>query len=163
MRNPSAATPGGAVSNRELAGLLGVSEASVRKWLKDERWQFGPAPWDAATIALIRAWRSRTLADAPAGALPTPGGSQSLEDLGPEKRARVALTVERVKSAQVDRSIKEGKFHSADDCRQRRVRQIADLKASLLGLADSLPFDPESKEIVRGRLLELVQRFAAGK
>lgn len=155
---------GDASSTRELAAALGKSHTAVNRWLKDDRWPFArKPPWAPAMVAQIRAWAARTLAPNPgaadAHAAPARTGTD-IASLSPERQAKLALSLAKVERATFENQARKGEWHRVDDCRQRRVRQITDLRVQLLDLADALPFSPDDKEIVRGRVLELCRRFA---
>lgn len=158
-------------SNRQLAKALGRSEAAVRKWLGDDRWPFGRAPWSPAVVEQIRAWTARTLAANPAAqptepppsALPTPP-QNSIGNLSPERQARLALTFERVEGIKIENQRKRGELHSLQDCRARRVRQVTELRIAFeslpLAIPDTVSGFEQIRDIIRGKVSEILLRFA---
>lgn len=151
----------GAGGQRALGRLLGVSGKTVNGWVHDARWTFGPGPWNTATVEKIRQWRRMHLAENPAVVRVSPtGGAENLKDLPIERRVKVGLGIERIEASKLAREIKKGEFHRVDECRNRRLRQIHEVKTDLLNLPDSLPVEASVKDLVRSRLEEICRKFA---
>lgn len=153
-------------SQRQLAESLGKSQPAIAKWLKDARWPFSrTAPWSSKDVPAMQEWARRTLAPDPAaagGGQPQRGG-MTIRDLDPGRQADVAIKLEKLKGLQLAREIKLGQYHRTDECEQRRVRQIQAVKTELLNLAGSLPFPQEQKDVVQGRVQEILMRFAGSR
>ena len=163
-RKPSAATaPVDAIvarSARELAELVGRSHTAVNRWLKDGRWTFGGGPWKASAVAAIRDWIRRELAE-PAGGEEGESSADSAK-LSIKTKADVQLKLTRNKLLVHQFEVLTGKVHPVDQCQRDRLRAIQEVRQGLLNLPDSLPVDADTKTIVKGRVVELLRRFAAG-
>jgi hypothetical protein len=154
--------PTSAKSVRELAKAVGRSHTAVAKWVNDDRWPFGKSPWD---VAAVKAWAAETLAPNPAddpARVSTQTGANSKAQMGPERRAKLAVLSERAALLKFRRETEQGQHHRADVCLTRRVTQVRELRIRLTSLADSLPFDATEKDLVRARVLEMLQGFAMG-
>jgi hypothetical protein len=134
----------------------------VGRWLKDDRWPFArSAPWDAALVPQIQSWAARTLAANPAAPEISPSpASRPAAPLAPDRQVKLALALEKLEAQKFTNQLRRGEFHSIADCQQHRVRQILETRTRLLSMVESLPFDADQKQIVRGRLLEILAFFA---
>ena len=72
----------------------------------------------------------------------------------------VALSTVKQKTVQTDILLK--KYHLVETCRERRARIIHATKQEFLTIADSLPVDPEVKDLVRRRIASVLEKFASG-
>jgi hypothetical protein len=163
----AAADPVMADSLRGLAKLLGVTHTAVGKWMIDPRWQFGGGPWRKSQVAAIEIWRANELMERPTrrdmandafGA--AAGEPTSLESLSPSKKADIALKIKRREVLDFALQIQKGKYHDVEPCRQARRRAIHEVKQALLDLPNSITTDEGTRTIIRGRVIELLRRFA---
>jgi hypothetical protein len=149
-------------SIRELARRVGKSHVAVRKWLADPRFPFARSgPWDAKTVAAIDQWAGRTLSPDPAAGETAAAGDGEIAVSSSSAKAKLALTVEKVKAARQKREIEAKLFHRIDDCRNRRIRQLSVLSRELQEMPESAPFDLPVKDWFRSRVREILDRFGA--
>ena len=169
-----------------LARAAGVSQAAVSQWLKDRDWKWGRGPWKSSDLAAIlefgrgRRRRSNDPAESAkaggAGAGAELGGNprkraKAIADLGPLERASLQLKLESAASKKVDREITLGKYVLREDVEKERVGRIHAVKNASLALVESgivelirgAESELDGKEIMRGRIHEMLQAFAGGK
>jgi hypothetical protein len=153
---------------RALASRLGVSHAAVAKnWLKHAEWPFSrTGPWDPGEIERMKAWAARTLSPdrAVEGAGGDGGGEQMFggQKLPTKNVAQTLESLKRVKKLDITNKILEEKYHDADRCKKRRQMQNEDLKRRMLSIPDSLPFEPEDRELVRKKITAALFALAGG-
>jgi hypothetical protein len=156
--------PAQIASLRALAAALGKSHTAVGRWLKDDRWPFArKPPWNAPIVAQINSWASRTLSENRAAEPPAAAQSTAVDpvsSLTPERQAKLALSLERLETQKLTNELRRGNLHSFDDCRNRRIRQVTELRDALLSIPDALPLRSDQKEMIRGRIIETLTRFA---
>lgn len=126
-----------AKSIRSLARLVGKAESTVRKWIARDDWAFalGP-PWD---VARVRAWAEIQVHPDPAAAYrkkvaAVQAGTGEFGRMGPEGKARFQKTVEQVLALRQERLVRADQLHNVEECRQRRLRQVHEVKGRLLEL-----------------------------
>ena len=115
-------------------------------------------PGSAEDVVRIQAWADQTLSPNPAAA--TPSTQASPAPLSAERQVKIAIGLEKLESQKLLNQAKRGELHSTAECQQRLARVFTEMRMSLIGFADSLPLDPDSKDIVRGGLIGLCKRFA---
>lgn len=161
-----------AKSKRELARLLGKSEATVRKWVKDDRWTLGKGgPWD---VEEAREWSVRTLAPdlahpAPS-AVPRPcedgaGGDDPGGGFTSAEERRVNIELKRSRKAAIDHEleVKRAKYVLKTDVQQAWMRIAHEVKTELLNIPDAaVPAmqglsEAEQRDVLRGRILEVLR------
>lgn len=159
------AAGGGAQSVRELARRVDRSHTAVTKWLADPRWPFARrGPWDARTVGEIRQWATTTLEpDKSAHAGDSAAAAAGLAEATSQSKAKLALTVEKVKNLRQAREIKGGLYHLVADCKARRLRQVTAVRTELLNLPERAPFADEVKEWLRREVTDICERFARGE
>ena len=148
-------------SNRALATALSVNEGAVRRWRRDERWPFGAPPWKPSLLPRIQAWARRTLAPNPAADV---DATPKTNDLSPERKAKLRVTRERARKLQLEREIKQGEYHRADECQQRVTQLVTEARNRLMGmfrsLAGPLNLTEDQVRIGEGRMIEILQGLA---
>jgi hypothetical protein len=168
-RGTTGSSGSGAASVRELARRVGRSHTAVTKWLADPRFPVARrGPWDAATVARIREWAATTLepdraAEGPGGAGESAAAAAGLGDASNQSKAKLALTVEKVKALKQAREIKAGLYHVVADCEARRMRQIIAVRDELLNVAAAAPFDQVVRDWIEQRMVGICERFARGE
>ena len=147
---------------RELARRVGRSHTAVTKWLADPRFPSARrGPWDAATVERIREWAEATLEpDRAAVAGESAAAAAGLAEASSQSKAKLALTVEKVKALKQAREIKGGLYHLVADCESRRMRQIIAVRDELLNVAAAAPFDQVVKDWIEQRMVGICERFA---
>lgn len=55
------AKPGPIASQAELAATVGRSRSQISRWVADDRWPFGGAPWPQSKVPEILRWMAETL------------------------------------------------------------------------------------------------------
>lgn len=145
---------------RQLAKACGRSHTSVRKWIADDRWPFSKSgPWDPAKV---KAWAAEAHADK----APDPGEDPDASYLPatPERQAKLALALEKLETAKLMNQFRRGELHSTADCRERRVRQVQELKHHLLGMADELAprleLTDQQRAGINEHIIKLLRYFA---
>ncbi|HEV7301588.1 MAG TPA: hypothetical protein VGN72_19645 [Tepidisphaeraceae bacterium] len=153
-------------SIRSLAKLVGRGESSVRKWVRNPQWTFGSGPWTAADVDRIKLWATDTLADDPSDRAGGGGGGDlatQLKDLPVAKQVDVGLKVSRKKTIDFKLDRDKGLFHSVEECKRRRLRQIHEVKTAMLNMPDGLPVDAETKTMIKGRILEILRKWSSSE
>ncbi|HEX8911073.1 MAG TPA: hypothetical protein VF796_01855 [Humisphaera sp.] len=152
-------------SARELAAVVGVSHTAVNAWLRHPAWAFGRGPWRASDVIRVKDWRARELAEQPgaddAGG-DGGGGGADPSKLSIKTKADVQLKITRNRRLVFDLEVLQGRYHAVGECEVRRVRAAAQLRQDLLQLPDSLPVDPDVRSMIRGRVIEVLTRYAKG-
>lgn len=82
---------------------------------------------------------------------------------GSQSKAKLALTVEKVKSARFDREVKQKLYHRVDECELRQARQVAAVRDELINLVAACPFAQEVKDWLEARLRDACEKFARGE
>ena len=117
------------------------------------------SPWKITDVPEMKAWARRTLSPDPSA---EPGVSEAAgEGMSAKSKAQTIVAIKRARKIDVETNILEGKFHNAELCQQRRLRQIEDVKRRLLPIPDSLPFPKEDRELVRGKIAAALRGLAA--
>jgi hypothetical protein len=137
-RSSRQAAPAGtlhAPSQRKLAELVGVSQPTLNGWLRDDRWPFPrQGPWSTTIVPEIKKWARSTLREPN-----TAGSTRSAEEpdvrsLGPERQAKLKLTLERAKMVQLERSILEGKYVSKEEVERGWAARVTAVKTDMLAV-----------------------------
>lgn len=159
-------------SKRALARLVGRSASTVRKWTADNRWPFAiNGPWPMRLLPDIKAWARMYLSHDPAqdyhqSIRAAAGGG--VRAATPMEQARLACLVERAMLLKQRRTIEAGKLHDVQQCQQRRVQQIHQLKGRMLewprALANSLAMQPADaiERILAAQVAAVLEDFARG-
>ncbi len=161
-------------SIRELARAVGRSHTSVREWMGHPQWRFRRGPWSAEQVEEIRAWAAATLAPNPAERAGTTAADST--EAGTLTKAKLALTIEKARTAKFEREKKQGLYHSISECESRRSRQVQEVREEFTDRApaaianrvlDALkaPRDEATvatvRSIVEDELRAICDRFAA--
>lgn len=148
-------------SNRQLAAVLGISEAAVRDRLADERWPFGRGPWDTSLVPKMRQWAKVTLSPNPAAGR----AGRALEgELSLERKAKLSIAVEKAKRLRFEREREQGLYHRVDECQARGVAKVHAVRSALGALARSLHvklnLTDEQARVVESMCARLCDTFA---
>jgi hypothetical protein len=120
-----------------LARLVGKAESTVRKWIARRDWMFAlEPPWD---VAKVRAWAEIHVHPDPAAAYrkrmaAAEMGSGEFGRMEPLTKARFQATLERALLIRQRRLVEAGQLHNVEECRQRRLRQVHEVKSRLVDL-----------------------------
>jgi len=106
---------------------VGVSQPSVSKYTRDDRWEFGGGPWTATEVKEIRAWRRRHY---PADDDPL----AELQDLSQERRAKLQLVVERTIAVKFKNQLAAGGLLDKHEVERGRVERVAAVKAAMMAI-----------------------------
>ena len=156
-----------AKSARSLARYVGRSSSAVHKWLTREDWPFSlDPPWK---VARVKAWMEFALSPDPAAtsrrrAAAAAAGGGEFRPMGPAAKIKFQLAVEKYLALRREREIREGKFHDAIVCGQRRVQQITAAKTAFLELPRIVIHDlagqsPETLRLVEKVMTEHVYKI----
>jgi hypothetical protein len=166
---PHAKHPVLARTIRSLGRRCGFAESTVRKWIASEDWPFSlRPPWD---VARVKAWHEIQRHPDPAAAYrkraaAAEAGTGEFAGMGPLTKAKLQATIERALLVRQRRMIEAGKMHDTEQCEQRRLRQIHEVRAALLGLgrsvANSLVGQPREaiERVIHDRCLQICEEFA---
>ncbi len=158
-----------AKSIRSLARQVGRAESTVRKWLARSDWPFelGP-PW---VVRKVKAWMEIHLKPDSAAAYrkkvaAVEAGSGEFSSMSAYQKARTQAVIERALLLRQRRLVEAGKLHDVAGCRQRRLRQIHEVKGALLALGRSMANslvgrDADAVETtIHDRCLQICEEFA---
>jgi hypothetical protein len=150
-------------SKRKLAEALGVSDAAVLKWVRDDRWPFPKRPpWN---IDAVRQWRANHLQ-------PVPGlDLNALGNPSLERKAKIALIVERTKYLRQQREIEAGGFIRFEDVQAAMVSRIVETKYAIFAtirqtsefLAGQSLTARQVREILEEHFTRMMNDIAKGK
>jgi len=143
----------------------------VRKWLRRDNWPFSlTPPWD---VEKVRTWMEIHLK--PDAAMAYRAKAQAVEDgrgefgrLSAEGKAKLQYRIERTLLIRQRRLAEAGKLHDVEQCQQRRLRQVHEVKSALLGLGRSVANslvgqDADAIEtIIHARCVQICEEFARG-
>jgi hypothetical protein len=104
-----------------------------------------------------------TLSPDPAASAGTEARKLTVADLDPRPQADVALKLQKLEAQKFKNAKEQGLYHRVDECEQKRVQRVLELKNALLQLPEGLPFGQEVRDVVRGRVIELLTRFSQGR
>lgn len=179
------------ISGQEaLARAAGVTRTTIgQHWLRDANWRWGRGPWKQSDLPAIlnfgrqRKRRSddpavagRAMMAAGAGAAGDVAAgkkrfSKDLSQISPLEAATIAQKMEASLLSKAKRAVFEAKWVKKEDVERERVARIHAVKNAMLALPDSgiiesirgADNEHEAKEILRGRILEMLAAFAGGK
>jgi phage terminase Nu1 subunit (DNA packaging protein) len=122
-------------TQRELAALVERDPAQVCRWLKDDRWTFGKAPWPRAKLPAILKWVADELRN-------DEGGSELVELKGEKLTQEIRRLTALAGTAEMELDRERGKLIDADAVRAefentgRIIRNgFASLTTNLLPIA----------------------------
>lgn len=159
-----------ATSIRALARVVGRSPSAVRKWIPREDWPFGLVPpWD---VEHVKAWMEIHLKADPAAAYrkrakAAEDGRGEFSKLGPMGKAKLQYQIERTLLVHQRRLIEAGKLHNVEQCQQRSLRQIHEVRSALMAMGRSLANslvgeDAETIEgVINDRCEQICEEFAS--
>lgn len=158
------------ISQAAFAEAIGVSKATLSRYVHRAEWPVSKSPpWTGKDLDLVNLWRRTLQEDRAQESPPAPStAAGAIASLGPLQQGRLALTLERVERMKLERQRDAGLLHDVAECRQRRVRQIIEVRTALMYLAQSVApilvgrSEAEIAELLRDRCESILSAFADG-
>ncbi|HEX4796178.1 MAG TPA: hypothetical protein VH370_20480 [Humisphaera sp.] len=112
---------------RALAELVGRDPATVCRWLADERWRFGKAPWSSDQLPAIRQWIASELRTGP---------DPVLQPLRATKlREQVRQIRAQADAAETQLARERAALHDREECRLESIRRARLYRRGVAGVA----------------------------